>query len=912
MCQKACILAILTQEFAAIHHTLAPFACESLGTRDAASLARGFRDRCLRHPEASHETSKSFLSCISTHVLLRARHTLAMWLLSSDGDFLGGKRIWLRPGTQLGIGRTSNKSKPGQHNLYIEDKSVSRYHLAITVADVAPADTKSIHSRTRVTLKDDSKVGTTLNGGNKFKEDSRTLVKTENAIKLGKWEQTLHIDWQPVTLTFMNFNKKSKGDPLAEQRQLLEGTDVKLITEYASSETTHVVAKKRNTGIGLQALIQQKRLVGYEWVESLAKVVKMDLRDANGEPQCLLQQDFDAHWPSEDHSVPPIGTEPVPRPPEYLKPNPARADVFEDFVFIFLAATRYNDLLPVITSGGGKALLWEVEIGVSHGDELVSYVKEVAGKKDDSEFRLSQQTGNGGVVVVRSADEDDWTKSFKQSVAEELEQECIKQNEFLDVVLTADASGLRRPVIRNGLVVSHNGMQSPASPQPVADQQDQRMDDVEETPAREQPTSTVQAAAEEPAPDEAPSQPTAMKRNWRNRVKTKPAFDDFDPSQFTRPLSVSPEPSMREPSQAPSVQAMDVDPSQPAGTQRQTQQSSRKRPAPTQDPEPEEEDLMDTLLTGQAALKRRKTEAARKGEKNSFAKSFTDADRLATEKAAEKAIKKQKAEKQLDVKAALAERRKAEDERRRKDEEALREQLANTNIEDIEVQVEEMDLPVRDRPARRGETAEGHGDRWDPAWTGRKNFKKFRRQGSQRDGPRARQVIVQLEEAVPSTRNENYYLEPAEPRSGPPGGGRYGKGKGKSQSKSQQFQPQQTQTLRSRSQHRDDQDADTLDFRRRIQRSREEDAEDDVVADTQMEGEGVAGTARDPGLRALAEQSQTLGSESQRRAAGKRPAGALGVGVGAGGPPPAKKARQTRLPNGNGPQGGCEGGGGGG
>ncbi|KAK3067429.1 hypothetical protein LTR53_015721 [Teratosphaeriaceae sp. CCFEE 6253] len=803
-----------------------------------------------------------------------------MWLLSSDGDLFDGKRIWLRPGTQLVLGRTSSKSDPGQHIKFIEHKSVSRRHIKVTTAPVDAGDVSKIHKRTRVRLEDDSKVGTTLNGV-KFSKESRTLEEVENSVKLGLYEQTLRIVWQPVTLTFMNLSKKDKGDALAEQKQMLEGTDVRLLVDYVSNETTHVVAKKRNTAIGLQALVQGRRLVGYDWAQALATAASVECRDANGEPESLLQRDFDAHWPSEDDSVPPVSNEPVPREARYLKPNAARSEVFQDYVFVFLTATRFNELLPVITSGGGKALLWEVEIGESRGDDLVSYVKELAGgKKAHSQFRLSQQTGNGGVVIVRLGENDKWSTSFMQGVDQELEQESIIQNEFLDVVLIADASGLRRPSVRNGVTMQRNGMPSPASPPQGASQPAQPMENIEEQrPA----TQAADDMAQEPAEDrpvERPSeQPSATKKKWNRRVKSRfQGFEDFDPSQFSKPPSASPELSS-----APVSQAMDVDPSQSAPVQ-QTQQSSRKRPAPPQDLEPEE-DLMDTILTGQAALKRRKTEAAQRGEKNAFATTFTEADRLATEKAAEQAAKKIKQEQQLDVKAALVERRKTEEERRRKDEDALREQLENTNIEDIEIQVEEMEMPVRERPARRAEVTDGQrSERWDPAWDGRKNFKRFRRQGPRGEGPIPwRQVIVQLEEAQ-RPRNgigDEYWLGNSAPSM------QSSESKGKSQSKSQSQAVRSGPSQRGGGDDDDDEDENTQ-FRRRLQRSREEDAES--AEQGIMDREAVAGTARDAGWRALAEQSQTFGTESQRQTAGKRPASG-GQGGGA-----AKKARQTRLP----------------
>lgn len=58
-------------------------------------------------------------------------------------------------------------------------------------------------------------------------------------------------------------------------------------------------------------------------------------------------------------------------------------------------------------------------------------------------------------------------------------------------------------------------------------------------------------------------------------------------------------------------------------------------------------------------------------------------------------------------------------------------------------QVEEMEVPVR-RPRNRV-NENGESERWNPAWNGRKNFKKFRMRGEPRS-LRGQRVIVGLEE----------------------------------------------------------------------------------------------------------------------------------------------------------------------
>jgi len=314
---------------------------------------------------------------------------------------------------------------------------------------------------------------------------------------------------------------------------------------------------------------------------------------------------------------------------------------------------------------------------------------------------------------------------------------------------------------------------------------------------------------------------------------------------------------------------MDIgEPSQAAGTQHNT----RKRLAPAEEAAEAENAMYESLTTGYAALKRRKTEAAKKGQKDSFAEPLEEAEDGEPARVAKKGKKK---EKQVDVKAELAKRRELEAEARRKDEEALRE-MADLDPNEFKnlAKVEVMELPVRERPARRADE-NGRSERWDPAWNGRKNFKKFRPQGQSRDGPRLQRVIVTLEEVPRKSQGigDEYWLTSSNNAAD--------RGKSKSQS--------QSQAVRAGPSSDDAGDA-ALRFRRRIQRSREEDEEN--AQEEEVLPEQIAGRPRDEGLDAQVNgtPSQTFGTESQRRAAGKRPAAQQ-----AGGGPPAKRARQTRA-----------------
>jgi hypothetical protein len=67
--------------------------------------------------------------------------------------------------------------------------------------------------------------------------------------------------WIPVTLTFSFGLKEAKANPYTALHELLGPLDIKVLVEYEHGLTTHLVAKKRNTPKGLQALIEGKFIV---------------------------------------------------------------------------------------------------------------------------------------------------------------------------------------------------------------------------------------------------------------------------------------------------------------------------------------------------------------------------------------------------------------------------------------------------------------------------------------------------------------------------------------------------------------------------------------------------------------------------------------------------------------------------
>ena len=186
-------------------------------------------------------------------------------------------------------------------------------------------------------------------------------------------------------------------------------------------------------------------------------------------------------------------------------------------------------------------------------------------------------------------------------------------------------------------------------------------------------------------------------------------------------------------------------------------QNPRKRPAPAPEVE-DEEAMMDGLMPAAAAMKRRRIEEQKEAERTgkSFDNSFKKPQ--PREPTAAKAPKKE-----VNIKDAVRERRQAEDQAARQNEESLR-----TTVDDIDIEamkslavVEEMKIPARSDRRNHYATNSTSGDRWDDRWNGRKNFKKYRRQGETTQDRRGLSVIVPLEQVKHKDFGigEEYWLE---------------------------------------------------------------------------------------------------------------------------------------------------------
>ncbi|KAI0505705.1 hypothetical protein F5B22DRAFT_651503 [Xylaria bambusicola] len=659
-----------------------------------------------------------------------------MWILENEGEALGHRRLWLRPGKRYLFGRTV--AEPGQ--LAIQGpgaERVSRKHVTITVDPVVEGRAEVVGSRSKVTVEDlGSKGGTKVNG-HKYRSETCTLSEDENTIQMGSFPPMFRITWLPVVFSFSFTSNQLRANPFARLRESLEQLDIKLLSDYDIRLTTHVVSKKRNTPKGLQALINNKYIVDDGFIDAIVDVASAAAPTHEAVP-CLLEQDFDANWPDPLHFVPPPGEEPVPRQPELFAPNSARTELFDGYTFVFYEKKQYDSLLAPITNGKGKALLNVVVAGETQIDDFVRFVKSVAGEKGLGEFEDGSE--GKGVVVVKwmpSSDENaDWFADFYRSISLRLDHRLIDQKDFLDAILNVDASSLRRPL----------EFESPPASSQV-----------------EQPPSSTQQQPMEVEPQDTTQQSSGRASRRRGRGPVKSRFQGFavslvedDSPDSTAPIAVDVNDNHQasiEPSEEGLFVSQSMPDSEPQDTtpaNQPSQQSWRKRPA---SPLPEPGDILDNLAPTAAQVKRRRIAA---GE-DPFPR------RQPSPISVEKPIitaKQPKIKKEIDILEVARQHREEAEKQAKLEQEQFEKAPEDLDLAEIRRLHIEEPMPLREAPQMRTREQDIADGRWDPAWNGRKNFKKFRQRGALQ-GRTVEKIIVALEEVKTKGFGigDDYWLE---------------------------------------------------------------------------------------------------------------------------------------------------------
>ncbi|KAJ5048876.1 Nibrin [Penicillium chrysogenum] len=621
-----------------------------------------------------------------------------MWILDSTGDFLEGKRVWLRPGKKYLFGRFY---RDGVRHA-VNHNSISRKHMTIEISPVTPKDGLSPLARSKITITDlDSKKGTVVDE-KRIQGEYKLEKGDEHVIQLAKYQHALRIKWEPVVLTLSASSKQVRGeDPLAHVRSRLEDLDIKTVMDYIVDHTTHVVQRKRNTAKGLQALVNGKYIVDDSYIDALVYAATPgDLE--NDESLCPLETDFESAWPDPNQHLPPPGKEPTQRPAAAFAPNPARLNVFEGYTFIFGDPAQFENLQGPINNGQGKALLYEVEDGVTTAADIVRFMKKAAGRKGVG----SERHASGGVILVRfrsKGDLEQWSIDVGNEVALMTDQRVIEQREFLDAILGNDSSPLCRPL------PTEEGSSQISASTPA----------IEPAPTSQPAISVVSEPVSVSHPE--PSQPSTARgktprvRAYVSKMKT---FDDgFDMESV--PVYAPEE--EEDATIINSTQTVDVETQAP---------SQATQPLDTV--KEELDDTVTDLLPGARAMKRRRAEMAHYQ---------AEGEAVAPEPEAPKRKRPK-----LDVLEAARKHREDEEQQRKAEEDSHPADFGDVDVDQLKnlAIVEEMELPVRNAPAREEESS----DRWNDQWNGRKNFKKFRRKGESRTRARIQTVIVPLEEVT--------------------------------------------------------------------------------------------------------------------------------------------------------------------
>jgi hypothetical protein len=694
-----------------------------------------------------------------------------MWFLEHESLF-GGKRIWLRPGSQQFFGRTSKSStKAGDKSSErdgaegkqwrIDNKAVSRQHFQIELH--ASGGGTELHARSKLIVTDLScRQGTTIQcttsddtrvlkskkaEDGTLEYDTATLTGTEYTVRLAHGYAPFKVVWRPTVFTHAARESKESKARSAQ----LHALDIKTTTDFLFDKTTHVVSQKRNLPKVLSGLVTGKHIVSGAFLDAVLEVATNSVDEAGNYVPSKLEEDFDEWWPKEKDYIPPAGAEPLPRPPWMLEPDPSRAEVFSGLTFIFMDENQHNSLLEPITGGGGKGLYYEVKPGETTAQDYVDYVHSVAGKKKRSRTSGDQLP----IVTVRLAAYPDgmeaWAAAFVIDVDQALNQRSVLQNEFLDAIISKDRSSLQRPPAE---VVNKPSSAREPTPAPTPAQRSMR----EPTPMS-QPKAPSPAKSASPV-EEVPKKSIPRKRALRPKTESRFAgFDDYEPPP--KRSKVEDAPLEKEQQYVQQTVSLSVAASQPRTAQ------------PTQTPRSlvhqtvEKEEQLDSLFPGAAKIRQQRA-ATRAPSASVEPEEATPAKKqLGKGKEALERLRRSQAKlegKEINIREHTRIRVKEEEDRRKADEDSLREALAGVDISEMRnlAQIEDMELRS-DKAA--GRQSQVNGDRWDADWNGRRNFKKFRRRGVER-GVQMRKVLVTLEEAAPKKGfgvGDAFFIEDVEP-----------------------------------------------------------------------------------------------------------------------------------------------------
>ena len=192
----------------------------------------------------------------------------------------------------------------------------------------------------------------------------------------------------------------------------------------------------------------------------------------------------------------------------------------------------------------------------------------------------------------------------------------------------------------------------------------------------------------------------------------------------------------------------------------------RKRSQPSSDGGEQDEEEMDEILPAATAMKRRRIDLDQASQSQ-----HKPVGTVSSPVEDEDTPKRDRGQnmKRVDVLGAARERREAEDEAALRDDEALQASLGESDVRQLRNLALVEDMHVQERTTSRHAQANEVGSRWDERWNGRKNFKKFRRQGTGSQHQRRQgTVMIGFEEVKKKGYGigEEYWLESEQRKEG--------------------------------------------------------------------------------------------------------------------------------------------------
>ncbi|KAI5299374.1 hypothetical protein KEM55_002229 [Ascosphaera atra] len=240
-----------------------------------------------------------------------------MWVLSAAGYLLNGKRLWLRPGKTYLFGRVKGDGVVA----LVDNPTVSRRHLTLTISSVKPGYSSRVHRRTKVTVSDlATKCGTRIDDMRIKGQDLELNGDGPFKIFIGRCPEAFTLEWVDVVLSVDRSILERQGaaqeegngggrnptnnDAYLSLRGKLEPLDIKLVTEYLPNRTTHVVQATRDSHQWtLEALLGAKYIVDASFIDAITYATTPASVD-DPHSHCPLEEDYDGNWPDAMGHVP--------------------------------------------------------------------------------------------------------------------------------------------------------------------------------------------------------------------------------------------------------------------------------------------------------------------------------------------------------------------------------------------------------------------------------------------------------------------------------------------------------------------------------------------------------------------------------------------------------------------------------